>query len=53
VKATDKSGNPVMMFLSPDSITEISADDSGGQNARAGAGGMFTSTAIRTLETLY
>jgi hypothetical protein len=43
VQAKDKSGNPVTMFLSPGSLTEVT-DDSNVQNAQAGtAGGMFAS----------
>jgi hypothetical protein len=32
VQATDKSGSPMTMFISPNSITELSADTSNGQN---------------------
>ena len=42
VQAKDKTGNPVTMFLSPGSVTEVT-DDSNGRNAKTGAaGGMFT-----------
>jgi Protein of unknown function (DUF1236) len=33
VRATDRSGNPVMMVINPDSITEISATNPDGGNA--------------------
>jgi hypothetical protein len=58
VQAMDKSGNPMTMFVSPNSITEFTADnsngqstndstgqsasDSTGQTAQAGAHSMFT-----------
>jgi GrpB-like predicted nucleotidyltransferase (UPF0157 family) len=34
VEATNKSGEPVMMFLSPDSLTVFTAVDAKGQDAR-------------------
>jgi len=34
VEATNKSGKPVMMFLSPDSMTVFTAVDAKGQDAR-------------------
>jgi hypothetical protein len=36
VKAKDKDGNPVMMFINPDSVTELT-EESGGQRSSAGA----------------
>jgi hypothetical protein len=50
VRATDKSGNPVTMFIGPNSETEVTtvglndqASDSNKGNAETRAGGMFTS----------
>jgi hypothetical protein len=37
VQATNKSGDPVMMFISPDSMTVFTAQDSKGQDARTAA----------------
>jgi hypothetical protein len=36
VKAKDKDGNPVMMVINPDSVTELT-EESGGQRSSAGA----------------
>jgi hypothetical protein len=38
IQAKDKTGNPVTMFLSPGSLTEVT-DDSTGQNAKPRVGG--------------
>jgi hypothetical protein len=38
VQATDKSGNPMTMFINPNSITEFTADNSNGQNANDSTG---------------
>jgi sporulation protein YlmC with PRC-barrel domain len=43
IQATDKSGNPVTMFLRPDSMTIVSETDANGRSAQDGAGGTFTS----------
>ena len=50
VQATDKSGNPVTMFLGPNSSTEVTTvgsnsqpSDSNAANAGTRSGGMFTS----------
>jgi hypothetical protein len=50
VQATDKSGNPVTMFIGPNSSTEVTtvgsngqASDSNAGNAGMRSGGMFTS----------
>ena len=42
VRADDKSGNAVMMSITPDSMTELTAVNASGQNKGASAGGMFT-----------
>lgn len=42
VQATDKAGNPVTMFLNPDSMTVVSEAKTGGQTAAAQPAGMFT-----------
>jgi hypothetical protein len=51
VQATDKSGNPVTMFLNPDSMTVFSEDSGAKQAAEpmaaTGATGMFTSIPAR------
>jgi hypothetical protein len=54
VQATDKSGNPVTMFIGPNSSTEVTtvgsnsqASDSNAGNAAMRAGGMFTSIPAR------
>jgi PRC-barrel domain len=42
VQAKDKSGNPMTMFIGPNSITEVSEmNDSGSATMPAGSGGMF------------
>ncbi len=38
VHATDKTGNPVMMFISPDSLTVFTALDAKGEDARTATG---------------
>jgi hypothetical protein len=43
VQATDKTGHRVNMFLSPDSVTEVTAVDTNDQTGRTVAGGSFTS----------
>jgi hypothetical protein len=43
VQAKDSSGNPVTMFINPDSLEVLSTDNgSGSLNTRSGQGGMFT-----------
>jgi hypothetical protein len=39
VAATDKTGEPVMMFLTPDSMTVFTATDAKGQDARTAPAG--------------
>jgi len=45
VQAKDKAGNAVTMFITPDSMAEVTTVGSGsnGQNSEIGSGGMFTS----------
>jgi sporulation protein YlmC with PRC-barrel domain len=43
VQATDKSGHPVTIFISRDSVTVFSDADSNGPNDQGSARGMFTS----------
>jgi hypothetical protein len=42
VRADDKSGNAVMMSITPNSMTELTAINASSQNKGASAGGMFT-----------
>ena len=42
VRADDKAGNAVMMSITPDSMTELTAINASSQNKGASAGGMFT-----------
>jgi hypothetical protein len=42
VRADDKSGNAVMMSITPDSMTELTAVNASSQNKGASASGMFT-----------
>jgi len=47
VQATDKSGNPVTIFLRPDSMTVVSDVEDRGPNGQAGARGAFASVAAK------
>lgn len=47
VQATDKSGNPVTIFLRPDSMTIVSETEANGRSAQDGVRGTFTSIAAR------
>jgi hypothetical protein len=44
VQATNKSGDPVMMFISPDSMTVFTAEDAKGKDARTAADAAPSST---------
>ncbi len=41
VQAKDKSGNPMTMFIGPNSVTEVSAMTGSGAAIQAGSGGTF------------
>jgi sporulation protein YlmC with PRC-barrel domain len=43
VQAKDRSGNPVTMFLNPDSLTVVSETETSSQNAEPAAHGVFVS----------
>jgi hypothetical protein len=47
VQATNKSGKPVMMFLSPDSLTVFTAVDAKGQDARTAPAGSAPADAAK------
>ncbi|MGO9985863.1 MAG: PRC-barrel domain-containing protein, partial [Rhodomicrobium sp.] len=47
VQATDKSGNPVTIFLRPDSMTIVSEADVNGRSAQDGVRGTFASIPSR------
>jgi hypothetical protein len=47
VQAKDRSGNPVTMFLIPDSVTVVSDTEASPQNAEPAAHGVFVSVRAR------
>jgi hypothetical protein len=47
VQAKDKTGNQVNMFISPDSMSEVTAVDANGKTGRSAAAGAFTSVSAK------